>query len=354
MAHSGRSAEAATAVTERRAAVLRAMSSREAPRIMLLFVVIIIVFDAAYVAIGMSPPIGYYISDVIQASVYTAVAVLILRKAVPQAWVPGLVAMALVVSNGALNYQFTIAGYGTMGIIVMLMAVMGPITLMWRPFLIAGFIMVTVTSTNLLIADSEEGAGWAITVLTALGASAVLLYGRRASALDLAEATISVERLATHDPLTQVLNRHGLDEATPILAGLAERGPGLYAAFVDVDALKPTNDVHGHTVGDLVITRVAQAIVQASRHADVVCRWGGDEFVVVGLAPAPPAEELRDRILQSLDVQGLDGKWNPSVTVGVASSSAGDVSAVIAAADDAMYASRHRAVTTRETDAHGY
>lgn len=325
-------------LSQRRAAVLQSMASREAPRIMLLFVGIIVVFDAAYAAIGIVLPISYYISDVIQAVVYSIAAIVISRKVVPQSWVPSLVAFAIVVSNLMLNYQFTVAGYGTMGIIVMLMAVFGPITLMWRPFLIAAVIMMSVTTLNLQIVDPENGLGWAVTVLTALCASAVLLYGRRASAMDLAQATLSAERLATHDPLTQVLNRHGLDEAAPIIAGLAERGSGLYAAFIDVDSLKMTNDVHGHQVGDTVITRVAQAIVQASRHADVVCRWGGDEFVVVGLAPAPSAGELRGRIMQNIDTDGLQGRWNPSVSVGVASTTTSDVASVITAADEAMYA----------------
>ncbi len=86
-------------------------------------------------------------------------------------------------------------------------------------------------------------------------------------------------QLATHDPLTGLLNRNGLDEALNRHFGIRPARP-LVLLQVDVDHFKRINDVHGHAAGDSVLRGVADTLVGQLRGADFVARLGGEEFLV--------------------------------------------------------------------------
>ena len=84
-------------------------------------------------------------------------------------------------------------------------------------------------------------------------------------------------RKANTDPLTGVLNRRGLFEALPsTLHG--------HLLFIDLNRFKYLNDTYGHDAGDQVLVQVANRIRhqmrQSDRMQDLICRWGGDEFVI--------------------------------------------------------------------------
>lgn len=88
--------------------------------------------------------------------------------------------------------------------------------------------------------------------------------------------------LATHDPLTNLVNRRELiTEIDERLTHEPRAGVNVAVLFIDVDGLKSINDTYGHLVGDGVIATVAQRLRRSVRHADVVARMGGDEFVIV-------------------------------------------------------------------------
>lgn len=327
----------------RRDQILRRMSAVESPRILFLFVAIIVLFDLGYAAIGIFPPAAYYVSDVIQSFVLLTVGILIARRVIPPRWAPAAFASAIVVNNIALNVQYTLVGYGAVGVILLAAAAYGAVTMMWRPFLISAAVMAAITGVTLIQTDSENGPGWFVAMLTALAVSGVILYGRQHGALRLAEANQAIEEMATRDELTGLLNRRGLEEfGRSLTAMAARRGESMFVVFVDVDGLKVVNDTHGHAAGDLVIEKSAQALVAQCRGADLLCRWGGDEFVVVGVGDAPQPEEFRTRMEQAVDTRRLVGRWVPRVSVGVASSCSGTetVDDLIRSADAAMYRSR--------------
>lgn len=327
----------------RRDQILRQMSAVESPRILFLFVAIIVLFDVGYALIGIFPPVEYYISDVVQSVVLLAAGILITRGVIPARWAPAAFASAIVVNNIALNIQYTLVGYGAVGVIMLAAAAYGAITLMWRPFLLSAGVMAVITSYTLLVNDPENGPGWIVTMLTALGVSGVILYGRQRGALQLAEANREIEELATRDELTGLLNRRGLVESGRALAAVAaRRGDPLFVVFVDIDGLKGVNDRFGHDVGDLVIQRSADALQSQCRTSDLLCRWGGDEFVVVGLGDPPGSADFQHRMEQAVDTTGLDGCWAPQVSVGVSASDTGAkaLDDLIHAADAAMYRAR--------------
>lgn len=111
-----------------------------------------------------------------------------------------------------------------------------------------------------------------------------------------------LRRASMTDGLTGLLNRRGL------LAVAQERLRATHAAgqdaillYLDCDAFKQINDVHGHAVGDRALTEISRALRGAMRDTDVVARMGGDEFVVLAFdAVGLCAESIRERIAERI------------------------------------------------------
>lgn len=166
---------------------------------------------------------------------------------------PWLFAAAVVVNVAALSYQHAVDPSGSsIGVILMTTVLFGGLLAMWPPFCISAIVIVPLVSMTLIRSDPTAAAPWNIDLLTAIGASAALLFARRRSATDLAIAQRAFEGMATHDQATGLLNRHGLLSATDHLVATSKRlGQPLFAVFVDVVGLKGVNDRHGHGTGDL-------------------------------------------------------------------------------------------------------
>jgi diguanylate cyclase (GGDEF)-like protein/PAS domain S-box-containing protein len=91
-----------------------------------------------------------------------------------------------------------------------------------------------------------------------------------------------LEQLATHDPLTNLPNRRGIEAALQSeLERSCRQGISLTLAFFDIDRFKRINDTHGHERGDRVLLDVSRCVTQAKRSYDVLGRWGGDEFMLL-------------------------------------------------------------------------
>ncbi|KXI28281.1 GGDEF domain-containing protein [Paraglaciecola hydrolytica] len=125
---------------------------------------------------------------------------------------------------------------------------------------------------------------------------------------------------AETDQLTGLSNREGLAQA--LMAIGQSKTQSHYAVLVlDVDHFKKLNDQYGHDVGDLVLEELAQAINRNIRSTDIVCRWGGEEFVVLFRYSKkqdvlPFAEKIRLEITNSSFAGTL--KLNVSVSIGSA------------------------------------
>jgi len=107
------------------------------------------------------------------------------------------------------------------------------------------------------------------------------------------------------DPLTGLGNRRYLYETMAALTPEAQRSAGERSAkdiaapttqgvllIVDLDHLKPINDLHGHEAGDQILVAVADILRRCCRASDLLVRWGGDEFVIVYLDADLAAAEL--------------------------------------------------------------
>ncbi len=90
------------------------------------------------------------------------------------------------------------------------------------------------------------------------------------------------EKLAYHDPLTDVLNRNGLaQELSNLSDRLDTRFFPLSLIFFDVDHFKEINDQHGHSAGDQVLREIASVIKNHIQRDDLLARWGGEEFLLI-------------------------------------------------------------------------
>ncbi|MEM7467860.1 MAG: GGDEF domain-containing protein [Pseudomonadota bacterium] len=146
---------------------------------------------------------------------------------------------------------------------------------------------------------------------------------------------------ALKDPLTGVNNRASLDAYLKQQVLLAQRHKTpLSVIMLDIDSFKSINDVYGHLVGDVVLRRVANTIVQCTRDSDVVFRFGGEEFMVVlSNTDKQGARLLAERIRQkiaAIDVDTLGGAGKVTVSGGVDECLASDEPAVLLARCDAL------------------
>jgi diguanylate cyclase (GGDEF)-like protein len=96
-----------------------------------------------------------------------------------------------------------------------------------------------------------------------------------------AKATARLQFLAENDPLTRVLNRHGIEEVfAAAMHGLA-KGQPLALAYLDLDRFKLINDLFGHVAGDEVLIQVCARVREMLAEGHDIGRVGGDEFVIV-------------------------------------------------------------------------
>lgn len=184
---------------------------------------------------------------------------------------------------------------------------------------------------------------FAFGLLSATVLALVLRLVRRRALTSLDNARRDAAQLATHDALTGLLNRRGLElVAEGALAAARREGAAACLLFVDLDGLKPLNDRLGHAAGDAQLAAVGRALAAAFREADAVARLGGDEFAVLLRVRDPAASEaLAQRARQVLELTPA------SVGAAVAADpTTASLGALLAHADSAMYvdkAQRRRA-----------
>ncbi|MGN6694103.1 MAG: diguanylate cyclase [Aquihabitans sp.] len=132
--------------------------------------------------------------------------------------------------------------------------------------------------------------------------------------ITLMRAIARIERQASRDPLTGLINRRTLDRE---VEDLQATGSEYAVAFADLDHFKRLNDVHGHQAGDQALRAFAATLTDGLRGVDLACRWGGEEFVVVlPGCDAPEAAEAMERVRTLLRVV-RSPESGPSVTMSV-------------------------------------
>jgi diguanylate cyclase (GGDEF)-like protein len=157
-----------------------------------------------------------------------------------------------------------------------------------------------------------------------------------------------LRRLSTLDALTGALNRAGLEIQGKRVGLRALRGGrSLAVIMIDVDYFKAINDTYGHPVGDEVLRHLAKLLKLELRPADLLARFGGEEFVLVldgvGLTAAlGVAERLRARIEhERVELDQLSVRYTASMGVVCSDEHDYDLIRLISAGDAAMYQAKH-------------
>lgn len=155
-----------------------------------------------------------------------------------------------------------------------------------------------------------------------------------------------MRKIATHDNLTGLPNRHSFYEQMQHFLKNAERNNTTFAVmFIDLDGFKPINDALGHAAGDEVLKSVAKRLKQSVRQGDVVARIGGDEFVIIlsaidAIYLLSVVRKIIDIIATPHTVAGKTVTLTSSVGVATYPGSGRTVDELVAHADAAMYRSK--------------
>ena len=153
----------------------------------------------------------------------------------------------------------------------------------------------------------------------------------------------STEALATLDSLTGLPNRRSFDLLAVQALQEAQRDCApLAALLIDLDHFKVLNDTHGHLAGDEVLRQFANVLQGSLRQSDILCRWGGEEFIVLlreaeGRQAIDVAEKIRRRTEQF--TFSYEGQPLPLTTsIGLSALQPGDtLHALLTRADRALY-----------------
>ena len=150
--------------------------------------------------------------------------------------------------------------------------------------------------------------------------------------------------IATTDELTELVNRReGFERIREHWASAVRHSVPLACILVDIDNFKMLNDTHGHAVGDAALRHTADTLRKFSRADELVCRWGGEEFLI--LCPQATAQTAlggASRLVREVADRPLDD-MHITISAGVAERGRAMKSPeeMIKIADDAMYAAKN-------------
>lgn len=158
------------------------------------------------------------------------------------------------------------------------------------------------------------------------------------------EVLEDLNKLAIFDPLTGLYNRRQMDETLRTESMRAMQRNGMVGIIMaDIDHFKAVNDTYGHKAGDLLLQALAKILQKSVRSADSVCRYGGEEFVVImpGASPAileRTAEKIRSRF-EKLILKHDSKEIKTTISLGAASfpQHGNSLGEVLERADQALY-----------------
>lgn len=167
---------------------------------------------------------------------------------------------------------------------------------------------------------------------------------------EIEKQNVELRKLATHDPLTNCLNRRAFfEQSGQIFGGVIETKRPLSCIMTDIDHFKLFNDRYGHAVGDKVLIAFSRTLFSGLRADDLLARYGGEEFCILLQDAAPElAFSIAERLRAEVELHAgasirSTQELKITASFGIATRSEGttDLAALIDQADQALYAAKN-------------
>jgi diguanylate cyclase (GGDEF)-like protein len=157
------------------------------------------------------------------------------------------------------------------------------------------------------------------------------------------------QRLADRDGLTGLYNRRKMLELLESsMSDASQHNQRVGLLFIDLDGFKGVNDDYGHAAGDKLLITVASRIAARARTGDFVCRYGGDEFVVIlpraadRAAVRQVAESICRRVAVPYRIDGVELRVTAAIGASMYPDEARSAAALMQLADESMYRAKSR------------
>ena len=148
------------------------------------------------------------------------------------------------------------------------------------------------------------------------------------------------ETLASTDSLTGLYNRYKFSELyISSYTSMLQRHNKMSLILLDIDFFKKVNDNYGHNMGDQVLIQISLTLLRTLRNIDIICRWGGEEFVaILPTAPLEIANVITEKIRKSIEELDIDIVGKVTASFGIAEVKEGEsMEDVVDRADKALY-----------------
>lgn len=152
------------------------------------------------------------------------------------------------------------------------------------------------------------------------------------------------KHLASTDSLTRLYNRHKFSELfLSAQIEMVQRKNKMSLIILDIDFFKNINDSYGHNVGDQVLIQISHTLLKNLRSIDIICRWGGEEFVLLlPTASLENASKLAEKLRKVIEELEIDIVGNITASFGIAEVLQKDqINNVVNRADKALYLAKH-------------
>lgn len=258
-------------------------------------------------------------------------------------WSLAVSVLAVATAMGAASADLELIGY-----MLVIIVVIGAVSLNWPSYLFGTAAVLGATVALGLKMPVPFEPALVTPAIAAAIAGALMLALRRRYLRVLEDVDRLENQLGSTDALSGVLTRQGLITLGPTVRRTAERaGQPMFVMIVDIDHLGTANRDFGMGYGDELLRTVAQILRTAARDADLLGRWSGDEFALMGIGADESIAALTRRIKDAIGRSAVSmGKPPLNVSIGTAVSSAeGHVETLV---ERAMYNLRHSAAGAGE------
>ena len=186
------------------------------------------------------------------------------------------------------------------------------------------------------------GYNYAVAFIATIGFLMLLHWDMAHRESSLSNKNVELNAEATRDPLTGLYNRRYMDQRIEEKAALMAGEGRIFGIIIcDIDNFKKVNDSFGHESGDDVLVNCARVLMSSLRDNDVVCRWGGEEFLIAVDGNKKVTTEVAERIrnmIEDMVVVSHGYTIKITMTFGVCESTPGfSAEKLIEIADERLY-----------------